>query len=237
MAAAIISQDHLDTVDSQWKAWKIDALGADKILHEPMVRRGDGAFWFNGDRRRREKARESLAASLRPLDFTGIACVVDRQRYESTYGEAAMNASLPRHLYLMALDFLMERVVMALDSQFGSAIGQVLAESRGPKEDAVFQAEFVRLFLDGTSYVSASWFRHQLIPGIEFHSKEDNLTGLQLADLLARPCAEKVLNPDSTPDRWPEFRDKLCQEQETLHSILGLKIVPWEDSFDGVWKS
>jgi hypothetical protein len=137
----------------------------------------------------------------------------------------------------MTLDFLAERVVMALDKQFGGARARMLAESRGPYEDALLQYEFARLHLDGTAYIAKGWFRQQLHPGVEFHPKTDNSTGLQLADLVARPIAEKVVNPTSTPDRWPEVKAKLCQGKETKNSILGLKVTPWRERYKDLWKS
>jgi hypothetical protein len=137
----------------------------------------------------------------------------------------------------MALHFVAERLAIALDKLFGGGRAHVVAESRGPKEDALLQYEFARLQLDGTSYVSASFFRQQLCPGIDFRDKKRSETGLQFADLLARPCAEKVLDPASTPARWPELRSKLCPTQETANSILGLKIIPWDERYVEVWKS
>ena len=126
---------------------------------------------------------------------------------------------------------------MILESQFNCASAHIIAEARGSREDALLQYEYVRLLLDGTSYISPSWFRQQLTPAIEFRTKEDNCSGLQIADLLARPCGEKIINNLSTPDRWPEFREKLCLGQETAHSILGLKIVPWHERYIDIWKS
>jgi hypothetical protein len=57
-----------------------------------------------------------------------------------------------------------------------------------------------------------------------------------MADLLGRPVAEKVLSPDSDPPRWPEFRAKLCPGHETKNSVIGLKVVPWDEAFAGMWK-
>jgi hypothetical protein len=137
----------------------------------------------------------------------------------------------------MAIQFMAERVVMALEDEYDGARARFVIESRGPREDASVQYEFSRLFLDGTAYISATYFRDKLFPGLEFRSKEDNVTGLQIADLMARPCGEKVCAPDTTPRRWPAFRDKLVQSQETAHSILGLKVVPWEERYENLWKS
>ena len=134
-------------------------------------------------------------------------------------------------IYDMALDFLCERIVMALDEEYEGAKGEMIAEARGPKDDARLQHEFVRLHLDGTSYIASSWFRQQLSPAIDFKTKRENVPGLQLADLLARPCGEKVLNPDGSPARWDVFSDKLVRTKKMLNSPLGIKIMPWDSKF------
>ena len=138
----------------------------------------------------------------------------------------------------MTLDFLIERVVMVLENQFNGGRAKVIAESRGALEDARLQHEFSRLHLEGTSYIASAWFRQQLHPGIHFEAKGGSYaSGLQLADLSARPVAEKVAEPGSEPDRWPEICAKLCRGQETKNSILGLKIMPWDAGFAELWKS
>ena len=174
---------------------------------------------------------------IESLEFHLIACVLHRSDYRADYGDHAMDPSLPNHLYMMMMDFLMERVAIALETQFGGMKAEVVAEGRGAKEDALLQYEYARLHLEGTSYISPAWFRHALTPGITFEGKDSNDSGLQLADLAARPCGEKVIDPTSTPDRWPQFRDKLCPGKETQHSILGIKIVPWTERYEGLWKS
>lgn len=239
LAAVIVPDIDHPRLDQQWKQWKSNRLGsADKIIHEPNIRRCTGPFYkFKKHSAERTAVFESLREVLTELDFAAIACVVNREEYVAQVGLSSLDSSLPSHPYLMALDFLMERLVMVLDKQFGGAQGHVVAEARGPLEDALLQYEFVRLQLDGTSYISAAWFRQQLEPGIEFKTKKDNCTGLQLADLLARPCGEKVCAPSSTPTHWPEFRTKLCQGQETAHSVLGLKVVPWDECYTDLWKS
>jgi hypothetical protein len=238
LAAVVIPDISYPNIDSQWKKWKAETLGsAEKRIHEPDVRKGMGTFYFGGSRAKRVLGEESLRRVIASLDFTGIVCVLNRPEYLKLHGQEPLDESLPTHAYLMTLHFLTERVVMVLDGQFKGARGRFVAESRGPLEDALLQYEFVRLQLDGTSYVSSTWFRHQLCPGVDFKSKRDNVTGLQLADLMARPCGEKILNPTSTPKRWPEFREKLCQDKETLHSIVGLKVVPWHERYVDIWNS
>jgi hypothetical protein len=179
---------------------------------------------------------ELLREQLATLEFTVVACVLRRAEFVKDFGVGPLDESLPGHPYLMALDFLIERLLMVLDEEFNGGRAKVIAESRGALEDALLQYEFARLHLDGTSYIHASWFRQQMHPGIHFEHKGGlYATGLQLADLSARPIAEKVVSPGTTPDRWPEVAMKLCRGHGTKNSILGLKIIPWDSAFEKLW--
>jgi hypothetical protein len=238
LSAVAIRDCQLAELDARWKWWKRYYLGSStKKVHEPDIRDGAKSFWCHGKAKKREKAVAALDLIIPKLDFTGFACVVNMERYKELVGAKPLDESLPTHLYLMAVNFLAERLALALDTHFNGAKGRLVLEARGPKEDATIQYEFARLFLDGTSYVSATFFRDQFFPGLEFRRKDSNSTGLQLADLLARPCGEKILNPCSTPGRWHVFRDRLCPGLETAHSILGLKVVPWEERYEDIWTS
>ena len=238
LAAVLITRDEYEAFCDRWNRWKDATWGSSRVkIHEPDVRKRRGRFWCDGDRTQQELAVESLSRELTALQFTGIVVVIRRAAYASEFGRDSVDMSLPSHVYLMALDFLCERIALALNTEFADARGRLFAESRGPKEDAQLQQEFARLHIDGTSYISPSWFRRQLFPGILFHRKEDYFPGLEVADLLARPCGEKVLAPNSTPERWAELSPKLCRRQETAHSPLGLKIVPWREGFETLIES
>lgn len=228
LAAAIIRDADYPVIDALWKRWKHENLGGENVIvHEPDLRRRTGPFRGEAG----AAAISGLQRVLAGFDFGAVVIVVHRADYVADYGVGPIDNSLPEHAYLMALDFLMERCLFALDSQFGGGRADVIAESRGPKEDAMLQHEFARLHFEGTSYISHSWFRQQLHPGIRFMSKRDNNTGLQIADLLARPVGVKVADPTSDPPWWDVFRPKLCKGSETKHSLVGLKIVPWRDRY------
>ncbi len=233
LAAVIVRDVDYQLVDATWKRWKHEHLAPGVIVHEPDVRRANGPFRGPAG----EEAVERIADVMSRLEFGAVAVVFHREDFVDEFGTAPIDGSLPGHAYLAALDFLMERVVFALDNEYGGAKAEVVAESRGSKEDALLQYEFARLHLDGTSYVSPSWFRQQLHPGIRFVSKQDDNSGVQIADLLARPIGEKVAAPESDPARWSTFREKLCKGLETKHSIVGLKIVPWRERYADLWKS
>jgi len=233
LSAVIIRDTDHDTVDQSWKAFKAQNLGSTDVnVHEPEVRRGNGPF----DNPHRARKRREMRATFASLSVAIITVVVHRDDYIHDFGLGPVDTSLPAHIYWMALDFLMERAVMALDLQFKGATARVVAEARGPLEDAQLQYEFARLHLDGTSYIRPGWFRQALLPGIRFENKDKNITGLQLADLVARPVGDKILNPRRKPYLWDEIKPKLCPDQETLNSILGLKVMPWRPRYKDIWK-
>lgn len=108
----------------------------------------------------------------------------------------------------------------------GGAVGQTFAESRERREDALLQYEFVRLQLEGTRYLSPSGFRQQLSPTIEFRTKGNNLPGLQIADIAARPIAEWVKTRDNNTHRWNVFKPKLYDGSQGRPGSYGLKVFP-----------
>lgn len=234
LAATIIREEDEAAIDEAWRDWKTSWFGRpDVVMHEPEIRHRQSVFRTE----RGEAAIADLPNILPSLDFGAVCVVLHRPDFLANYGEGPLDSSLPSHGYLMALDFLIERCTFALTEIYGNARATLVAESRGPKEDAQLQYEFARLHLDGTSYVHESWFRQQFHPGIRFQGKNENVTGLQLADLLARPVAEKVIEPESDPDRWTVFRQKLCVGKQTKNSIIGLKVIPWKGGYEAILKS
>jgi hypothetical protein len=226
LSGVFIDYDKYRAVDRTWKTWKSSWLGSPGIVvHEPEVRRRTAHF-YRPDPNDEQALLESLEGQLGQLEYGLISAVINKNELHAAYGDEAVDDFLPVSQYLMALDFVIERFVHFLYYSADDARGIVLAESRGTLEDALVQHEYVRLMIEGTQYHSASWFRYQLAPFVEFLPKARNHTGLQLADLSARPCAEKVLAPNSRPERWDVFRSKLYDGGIGRPESYGLKAFP-----------
>ena len=104
----------------------------------------------------------------------------------------------------------MERLLSRLRrfEQSGRLI-HVIFESRGKKEDAELELHFRRIAAN-----QANWgYRRPDFRFLEweplFIDKKSNSSGLQLADLMARPIGLKVLRPDQENRAFEVLRTKL----------------------------
>lgn len=138
-----------------------------------------------------EKLRASFDTDILRLmktwDYRVLSVCLDKKRHVETYITWRYE---PYH-YCMAV--LMERFVFFLKRQ--GAQGDVMAESRGGKEDMRLKDSFHRLWEHGTDYVEPEQFQNFLTSGqLKVKSKSNNIAGLQLADLLAHPSRNEMLD-------------------------------------------
>lgn len=123
---------------------------------------------------------ENLLALLQSLRYTVITTVIDKLEHQQRYTTWRYD---PYH-YCLAV--LLERYVFWLESH--NAIGDVLAESRGGKEDRRLKDSFERLYENGSDYIPATKFSRFLTSKqLKVKPKSNNIAGLQIADLLAHP--------------------------------------------------
>lgn len=227
LCGVIVDVERYATFDRLWKTWKAKWLGSRRVIvHEPDVRKRSHHFHVTGDPAREQAILDSLAAQLAELEFWCIAAVIDKRRFAQLYASGNVDDFLPKSGYLMCVDFIFERFVHFLYYAGENAQGAVIAESRGLREDAEVHAEFLRLQLEGTQWHAEHQFRGQLRPFIEFKRKDCNSSGLQIADLVARPVAEKVREPEATPERWQSVASKFYDGGKERRSSYGLKIFP-----------
>lgn len=96
------------------------------------------------------------------------------------------------HPYHYCLTVLLERYVLWLQ-RIGS-VGDVLAESRGKKENMQLEKAYRYLFANGTDHVSAATFQNRLTSkDLKLQPKAANVTGLQMVDLIANPSCRDLI--------------------------------------------
>ncbi|MCB0071790.1 MAG: DUF3800 domain-containing protein [Caldilineaceae bacterium] len=141
---------------------------------------------------------KELLNLLTVLDYRVMTVVIDKLEHTRRY---QVWRSDPYH-YCMTV--LAERFVLWLNSQ--KAIGDVMTESRGGKEDRRLKKSFNRIFTEGTSYVKPETFEQHLTSRqLKVKAKTNNIAGLQIADLIAHPSYKAVVamrNNDVLPDNF-----------------------------------
>jgi hypothetical protein len=170
----------------KFKYWGHDAV----ILHEHEIRKTTGDFGFlRADRALREGFMADLSAMMAVAPITVIAAVIDKMKLTRKYAD-------PWSPYQLALHFCLERLLLFLTSkgQAGSYV-HVILECRGKVEDADLELTFRRI-VNGSAdwgWTTRDFSAMKIEP--KFSKKSENSTGLQLADLTARPIALNTIRP------------------------------------------
>lgn len=128
--------------------------------------------------------------------------------------------------YHYCLAVLIEKSVLYLDRYKLQA--DVVAESRNTKPDTRLRSSFCSLIEHGTEYVKPSKFQSVLIDReLKIKDKKYNITGLQIADLIASPSRSEILL-----DNGLLGRDLTWYEEATC-KVIAPKYDQWQGRIYG----
>lgn len=164
--------------------FKFNHFGHDVIvLHENDIRKETGAFKFQ-NRQEKNRFLDELTGVIEASNFILISCVIHKERLRDKGGA-------PDNPYHLALGFCLETLYELMqEKNQDDTLTHVVVECRGKKEDSELELEFRRV-CDGDNRLQIS-----LPFNVIFADKKVNSSGLQLADLMARPIGLSVLRPD-----------------------------------------
>lgn len=197
---------YADRVVPALQRLKFGAVGHDQIiLHERDIRRQQNAFAFlQADPVQREAFIEALNGVVADAEMTVVAAVIDKIRLSERYAQPWSPYELALHFCMEAL---LERLLVA--GQEGRLV-HVVFESRGRKEDEELELQFRRIAGN-----QAQWgYKHVDFSALHweplFADKRCNSSGLQFADLMARPLGLKALRPLQPNRAFDVLRPKLA---------------------------
>jgi hypothetical protein len=202
------------------ESFKFKHFGHDQVvLHEHEIRKEKGAFRIFPNREAKLQFLDDLTSIVEGSNFILASCVIEKQRMQNT----AESPDNPYHIALMhcvlsLYDFLVEKGEQ-------DHMTHVVVERRGAKEDKELELEFRRI-CDGSNPRGL-----QLPFEILFSDKKAMSSGLQLADLVARPVGLHVLRPDQPNRAFDALKAKFfCKGGRAKvgeeFDGWGLKIVP-----------
>lgn len=175
------------------------------ILHRREILDSKGPFWRLRDEQKRKEFDADLLALIDTYEYRVITVVIDKQSHIKRYGGAALH---PYHYCLVAM---LERYCGFLNKY--NVTGDVLAESRGGREDMQLKDAYKNVYESGTQFRRSSFFQTALTTKeIKVKPKSANIAGLQLADLLVRPCLTEILHEKGCLPAWDgQFEKNLCK--------------------------
>ncbi len=200
--------------------FKFNYFGHDQIiLHEHEIRKELGAFTLFRNRAEKEEFLSGLGGIIERSNFILASCTIDKRRLINS----EMLADNP---YNTALGLCMETLYDFLrEKGQESKKTHVVVECRGKKEDKELELEFRRI-CDGNNRVGL-----EMPFEILFSDKKAMSTGLQLADLVARPIGLNTVRPTQENRAFEVLKRKyFCEggrkDVGNQFEGIGMKIYP-----------
>lgn len=183
------------------------------ILHRLDIINKKGPFRPLRNAAKEQAFNEELLGFLGKLDCILFLIIIDKKTHFEKHGELAF------HPYHYSLTALMERYCGFLN--FRNRRGDIMAESRGGKEDKYLKEEYRCRFEHGTYFLSSGVFQKALTSKeIKLNKKEANIFGLQVADLLAHPQKQQYLIENKIIESPSDvFGSKVCEVTNSKFNV------------------
>ncbi len=199
--------------------FKFNHFGHDQVvLHENEIRRRKGLFNIFRGREEQQNFLNELTEIIEFSNFILISATIDKRQLSKQ--DIADNA------YHIALELCMETLHEFLDEK-GEADKKthIVVECRGSKEDKELELEFRRI-CDGNNRLGI-----ELPFEILFADKKVMSSGLQLADLVARPIGLHTLRPEQENKAFDILKKKFYCDggREAVgegYEEIGMKLYP-----------
>ena len=181
---------YINVIEPRFQALKFEHFGHDLvILHESEIRKKVGAFSALNDPVFRKSFLESLSFAVSAADFRVLPIIrlkAESQETGNTYINSAVEG------VNRCIDWVRENGLIGEELVFAF-------ESRGPKEDRKLIESLEVIF----------WARRDPQVIVKFVQKAFASTGLQIADLVARPIGLSVIRPNQSNRSFELIRAKI----------------------------
>ncbi|MCL1934745.1 MAG: DUF3800 domain-containing protein [Candidatus Azobacteroides sp.] len=186
------------------------------ILHSRDIRKCEKGFEILFDSDTKKSFYEDINSIMKDNHYTIVSCSILKEPYIRKYGRLG-------DVYGLSLSYIIERTVFFLDNQDKRGIElYTYAEKRGKKEDMALLNYYNEILDRGTYFVKPSRIK-TYFKSFEFKNKQENIIGLQIADLAAYPITRHVLDNHSVNYAFDILESKIYAQSGKQH---GLKVFP-----------
>jgi hypothetical protein len=151
------------------------------ILHRKELLYKKPPFSILQDPKTEERFNLILLNKLKNWDYKVISVIIDKKEHDERYSTWKYDP------YHYCQEILVERFRLFLN--INKAKGDLMFESRGGKEDLRLKRSFRNIIENGTNNLSAEDLQlHYTSKEVKIKPKTANISGLQVADLIAHPA-------------------------------------------------
>lgn len=202
--------------------YKLDLFGTKKIiLHTADITRNRNGFDNLKDPNFRDKFYDKTNDLINNIEFTLIACVVDKVKHLKKYKDLAFDP------YDISLKCLLEEYYYFLHENNDQ--GKIYAESRGSYLDNKLELAYFDIKYSGIEYrsrkIRGADIRRRFLD-FKFIEKAKNNPGLQIADLCATPVGRASIGKEIKED-YNVITAKFRRRNNEIYRY-GLTIIPEE---------
>lgn len=194
VAICFKNQECYKKFDMEFKLLKKIFFGTDQfILHtseitRPNKSRNELNLKFN-NANFRQKFYTAINDIIEKTNFTIIPRAIDKTKFIDKYND------IPPDPYLFSFDYILNRIFF--DTPRRSKI-MIYPEERCLAENQRLMTLYERVSKIGTKFISAREIRKR-ISKFELVSKNQNFSGLELADLIASPIGRHIIGKKPKP--------------------------------------
>ena len=218
LGGVIVDQDYAEgPLTKALNSFKQEMFGTTEIvLHTADIARNRNGFEALKNRAFRERFYARLNELMFRLDYKVVACAVLKEEYVHRYGNLAKDP------YVLGL----EEIAQVFRFEIGNVHhgGIIVAERRSEHLDSRLIASWSSLVTLGAQSIRARSVA-QRIERLELRTKDENLSGLQLADLVVTPIARHILGKTDYED-WRIIEGKIREDRRGMTGGYGLKVLP-----------
>lgn len=193
LGAVIFPNDTYEKFDQDFKQMKRDLFGTeDFVIHtaeitRPSKSRNPHNLRFN-DPEFRQHFYKRMVNLIQTHDFTVAASVIKKKAHFEKFGS---NAKDP---YIFSFDYLLNRILTHCKEEQCD----IFPEKRTYVEDTKLELSYLRTKVTGTEFYRGVEVSEK-IKTFELQNKRQNLSGLQLADLIVTPIGRHVIGKTPKP--------------------------------------
>ena len=188
---------------------------SNRILHTADITRNRNGFESLADAGVRTRFYEGLNRLMRELQYAVVACAIRKDT--PAYGQFTA-----RDLYLVCFEKLVELFCEEIGEVRDG--GMIIAENRSsPPLNRALERVWSDLKSNGTDQIAGSAITDRIL-ALSLRAKQDDIAGLEMADLVISPIGRHLLGKPDFED-WRIVKSKLLRNSASETAGAGLIVL------------